>query len=192
VLALLFLLVSLQCFVHRRRLAFLLFGTSLAIKHVGLLVTPLYLVWTWQRSRDPRWTPWTEEGQAALWIALIPALVSLPFIWWDAGAFTRSVLSSVTRPSDAYAHISAVGTLLGLRGGLARVPLLLLLTLVVLIAAHRRVIGRYTAVLLMFATFTDFNTVLFPQYFAWVVPFIVLAAGEHTAAPPRAVMGAIS
>ena len=191
-LALLFLLASLQCFVRRRRLAFLWFGTSLAIKHVGLLVAPLYLVWTWQRSRDSRWTRWTAMGQAALWIALIPALVSLPFIWWDAGAFARSILSSVTRPSDAYGHISAVGTLLGLRGGLARAPLLLLLTLVVLIAAHRQVIGRYTAVHLMFATFTDFNTVLFPQYFAWVVPFIVLAAGERAAAPPRAATGSTS
>lgn len=129
---------------------------------------------------------------AVMWIALIPALVSVPFIWWDAGAFTRSILGSVIRPSDGYGHISAVGTLLGLRGGLARVPLLLLLTLVVLIAAHRQVIGRYTAVLLMFTTFTDFNTVLFPQYFAWVVPFIVLAAGERAAAPPGAVTGAMS
>jgi hypothetical protein len=191
-LALLFLLVSLQCFVRRRRLAFLLLGTSLAIKHVGLLVTPLYLVWTWQRSKDSQWIRWKAVVPAALWIALIPAAVSLPFIWWDAGAFTRSILSSVTRPSDGYAHVSAVGSLLGLRGGLARVPLLLLLTLVVLVAAHRQVIGRYAAVLLMFAAFTDFNTVLFPQYFAWVIPFIVLAAGERAAVPSRTAPGATS
>ena len=190
-LALLVLLVSLWSFVPRRRLSFLLFGVSLAIKHVGVLVAPLYLVWTWQRSAAAsRRTRWAAVGQAGLWIALIPATVSLPFVWWDAGAFTRSILSSVTRPASSYAHVSAIGSLLGLRGGMARIPLLLLLTLATLVAAHRQAIGRYTAVLLMFAAFTDFNTVLFPQYFAWVIPFIALAACERPAAPTRLATGA--
>ena len=68
---------------------------------------------------------------------------------------------------------------------MAQIPLLLLLTLVVLVAANRQVIGRYMAVLLTFAAFTDFNAVLFLQYFTWVIPFIVLAAGESTEGPPR-------
>src|SRR5262245_29555488 len=45
-LALLLLLLSLESFERRRRWSFLLLGTSLAIKHVALLVAPLYLVWT--------------------------------------------------------------------------------------------------------------------------------------------------
>jgi uncharacterized membrane protein len=192
-LALLFLLLSLQCGVRRRRIAFLLFGTSLAIKHVGLLVTPLYLLWTWQRSaEEPHWARWRTLGRAALWIALIPAAVSLPFLWWDAGAFTQSILGSLTRPADSHVHVSAVGTLLGLRGGVARFPLLLLLALVVLVAAHRQLIGRYTAVLLTFVAFTDFNPVLFPQYFVWIIPFIVLTAGERGEASSRALTGAPS
>ena len=192
-LALLFLLLSLECFGRRRRLAFLLFGTSLAIKHVALLVVPLYLLWTWQREeRSPRQERWTRTAQAALWIALIPLAVSLPFLWWDASAFIGSILSSVTRPDRGYGHVSAVGSLLGLRGSLARIPLLLLASLILLVAAHRQVIGRYTTVLLMFAVVTDFNTVLFPQYFVWAIPFIVLAAGERAAARPRDVSGATS
>jgi uncharacterized membrane protein len=192
-LALLFLLLSLQCLVRRRRLAFLLFGVSLAIKHVGLLVTPLYLLWTWQRfAGGPEWARWRALGQAALWIALIPVLVSLPFLLWDASAFTQSIVSSVTRPADSRAYGSAIGTVLGLRGGVARIPLLLLLALIVLVAAHRQLIGRYMAVLLTFFAFTDFNPVLFPQYFVWIIPFIVLTAGELAEAPSRAVTGATS
>ena len=122
---------------------------------------------------------WMAMGRAALWIALVPVVVSLPFIWWDPSAFARSPLLSVTRPPDGYAHVSAVGSLVGLRGSPAEIPLCLLLTLLVLVAAHRQVIGRYMAVFLAFAVFTDFNTVLFPQYFAWAIPFIVLAAGER-------------
>jgi hypothetical protein len=37
--------------------------------------------------------------------------------------------------------------------------------------------------------FTDFNTVLFPQYFVWVIPFIVLAAGDHAEARLREAAG---
>jgi uncharacterized membrane protein len=184
--ALLLLLLSLECFGRRRRLACLLLGTSLAIKHVGLLVAPLYLVWTWQRAeRDPRPERWMRTAEAALWIALVPLIVSLPFLAWDASAFAQSILSPVTRPPDGYAHVSAVGSLLGLRGGMARVPLLFLTALILLVAAYRQVIGRYTTVLFMFTAFTDFNTVLFPQYFAWVIPFIVLAAGERAETRPR-------
>jgi uncharacterized membrane protein len=180
----LFLLLSLQAFATRRRLAFLLFGTSLAIKHVGLLVAPLYLVWTWQLSPPgSRRDRWTAVGQAAPWIALIPTAVSLPFIWWDAGAFVRSLLGPVTRPSESLAHVSAVSSLLGLRGSLAHIPMLLLWILLVLVAAHQRVIGRYMTILLVFTVFTDFHTVLFPQYFAWAIPFIVLAAWSAPRGP---------
>jgi hypothetical protein len=62
------------------------------------------------------------------------------------------------------------------------------LALILLITAARPVIGRYTAILLMFATFIGFNTVLFPQYFVWLIPFIVLAAGEGAETRPREVL----
>lgn len=189
-LALLFLLLSLECFGRRRRLSPLLFGVSLAIKHIALLVAPLYLLWTWQHDeRAPRRHRWARTAQAALWIALVPLAVSLPFLWWDAGAFIQSILNSVTRPDRGYGHLSAVGSLLGLRGSVARLPLVLLASLILLVAAHRQVIGRYITVLLMFTVFTDFNTVFFPQYFAWVIPFIVLAAEERAAPRPREASG---
>jgi hypothetical protein len=105
------------------------------------------------------------------------------------GAFIQSVLSSVTRPDRGYGHVSAVGSLLGLRGSVARLPLVLLASLILLVAAYRQVIGRYITVLLMFTVFTNFNTVFFPQYFAWVIPFIVLAAEERAAPRPREAPG---
>jgi hypothetical protein len=191
-LALLVLLLSLECFGRRRRLAFLLLGTSLALKHVGFLVAPLYLVWTWQNlDRAPRRERWTEVARALLWIALVPLAVSLPFLWWDGSAFANSIWSSAVRPAAGYGHVSAVGSLLGLRGGPARIPLLLLATLILFVAASYQAIGRYTTILLMFTVFTDFNTVLFPQYFAWVIPFIVLAAGEHAEARLREAPGGV-
>jgi uncharacterized membrane protein len=78
---------------RRRRLACLLFGTSLAIKHVAILVAPLYLGWTWHGAEQdaPRRERWLSVGATSLWIALISLAVSLPFLWWDPGAFVRSL-----------------------------------------------------------------------------------------------------
>ena len=104
-----------------------------------------------------------------LWIALVPLAVSLPFLWWDESAFVSSIWSSAVRPAAGYGHVSAVGSLLGLHGGPARIPLLLLATLILYIVSYQA-IGQYTTILLMFTVLTDFNTVLFPQYFAWVIP----------------------
>jgi hypothetical protein len=41
----------------------------------------------------------------------------------------------------------------------------------------------------MLTVFTDFNTVLCPQYFAWVIPFVVLAAGGCPGTRPRETPG---
>lgn len=173
-LPILCLLGSLLLFDTRRRASLLLFGLSLALKHIAVLVTPLYLVWTWRRASDPS-ARLREVAGAAGWIALVPGLLSLPFLAWNAEAFVRSILFSATRNADSHVRAFSFDTQLGLTGLPARLPMLLLVALV-LVAAARGEIGRYLAVLLVFATLVDFNTVFFLQYVAWTVPFLVLAA----------------
>jgi hypothetical protein len=41
-------------------------------------------------------------------------------------------------------------------------------------------------VLLVFVVFVGFNSVLFPQYLIWVVPFLPLAVGEWLEERPAA------
>jgi hypothetical protein len=173
-LPILCLLGSLLLFDTRRRASLLLFGLSLAWKHIAVLAAPLYLVWTWRKASDPS-ARLREAAGAAGWIALVPGLLSLPFLAWNAEAFVRSILFSVTRNADSHVNAFSFDAQLGLTGVPARLPMLLLVALV-LVAAARGEIGRYLAVLLVFATFMDFNTVFFLQYVAWTVPFLVLAA----------------
>ena len=45
---------------------------------------------------------------------------------------------------------------------------------IIFLGSIKRQIGIYTSVLLMMAVFINFNSVLFLQYFCWVVPFIPL------------------
>ena len=173
-LPILCLLGSLLLFDTRRRASLLLFGLSLAWKHIAVLVTPLYLVWTWRNASDPS-ARLREAAGAAAWIALVPGLLSLPFLAWNADAFVRSILFSATRNANSRVSAFSFDANLGLTGLPARLPMLLLIALV-LVAAARGEIGRYLAVLLVFATFMDFNSVFFLQYVAWTVPFLVLAA----------------
>ena len=60
---------------------------------------------------------------------------------------------------------------------------MLLFTAGVAVAAARSEIDRYFSVLLVLAAFTDFNAVIFVQYLAWPVPFLVLAACESSDEP---------
>lgn len=177
--AILCLLASLLLFDTRRRASLLLFGLSLAFKQIAVFVTPLYLIWTWRATRPPE-ARLPATARAAGWIALVPGLVSLPFLLWNAEAFLRSVLFSATR--DPQSHITALSlpAKIGLAGLPGRLPMLLLMGLV-LWAAARGEIGRYLAVLLLLVTFVDFNAVFYFQYMAWLVPFLVLAALDRRA-----------
>jgi hypothetical protein len=53
---------------------------------------------------------------------------------------------------------------------------MLLVMGLVFVATARGEIGRYLGVLLILATFVDFNTVFYLQYMAWLVPFMVLVS----------------
>ena len=101
--------------------------------------------------------------------------MSLPFLAWNAEGFARSILFSATRDADSHVPALSFGEQVGLTGLPGRLPMLLLMGLV-LVAAARGEIGRYLAVLLVLATFVDFNAVFYLQYVAWLIPFLVLAA----------------
>jgi uncharacterized membrane protein len=108
------------------------------------------------------------------WIALIPILISVPFIVWGPEAFLRSILFSATRLPAGHFNAESFDAMLGLVGLPAKVPMLALMALVYALAFFRRA-TRYQTVLLVLATFVGFNSVLYFHYPAWVVPFLPLA-----------------
>jgi len=166
-----FLIASLLSFRKHAEIALLLFSLSLGLKQIAVFLAPLYLVWIWH-SPGKRNLKTLLSAMAIM--MSVPALASLPFILWDAEGFFKSILFSVTRyPSDHF-QAASVDVYLGLIGIPAKVPMLLLMTLVYY-AALRRSIGMYTAALLVMFAFIDFNSVLFRQYMCWVVPLIPLS-----------------
>jgi uncharacterized membrane protein len=170
-LAILPLLASLALISRRPYAAFLLLGFSISIKQIGLFLIPLYLIWIWQESSPDRIK---RILIAVALIAIVPFVTSLPFLIWNPAAYLISVIFDALRnPADHFGAAS-VDAMIGWVGLPAKIPMLALMLLAFVLAWQRRV-GRWTAVLLVMAAFVDFSSVLFRQYFTWLVPFIPLA-----------------
>lgn len=168
----LLMLISMVLFEKHRKTSLLLYSLSLAIKQIGIFVAPLYLVWEYQQTRSIKRTI-----LAGLWIASIPLLASLPFLFWNAEGFVKSIGFSATRGALTHFGSESIDDILNLQGLVARLPFLLMLALAYL-AAWQRSMGRYGAAMMVMAIFIAFNSVLFHHYPVWLMPLLPLAAGE--------------
>lgn len=171
-----FMLTSLLLLPRRKYAAYVLFSISLAIKQIAIFLVPIYLIYAWNTSENKI----KAIGIALVIILSVPLITSLPFLIGNAEGFLKSILFSATR--NAASHILDAPSLdvyLGdifpdLVGIKAKIPMLLLLFLVYLSALQQQ-IGVLTSALLTMFTFINFNSVLFIQYFAWVMPLIPLS-----------------
>lgn len=166
------MVLSLGMFARYRKTSLLLFSLSLAFKQIAIFLAPLYLIWEYEQSRSLK-----KVIVAGLWIVSIPLLTSIPFLYWNADGFIKSVGFSATRDALTQFGADSVDVAANLSGLVARTPMLAILLAVYFIAA-RKAAGRYTTAMLIMAIFIGFNPVLFIQYFAWLMPFLPLAAGE--------------
>jgi uncharacterized membrane protein len=169
-----FLILSLALLPRRPWLAYLALGLSLGLKQIAIFLIPVYLIWAWQ-SADKR--PLRATVLAGLAMAAIPLIVSFPFMLWNWEGFVRSILISATRNPAAVDWALSLDGMLGWRGLLARLPMLIMLVLVYLLA-WRKYVGYFSATFLVMAVFVAFNSVLFQGYFSWVMPFIPLVVYE--------------
>jgi len=172
------LLTSWALLGKRPRAALVVFGASIAIKHYGAFLAPLFLMSVWRSSPDPKARIWKD----LLLLGSVPLIASLPFLFLDAEAFAKSILFSVSRNPMATGDIHSLDALLGWSGWAARIPMIGLLGLIY-VAVWRGRLGAYASSLLVLATVTFFNSVFFTSYMVWVVPFVPLACLE---AFPRA------
>jgi hypothetical protein len=156
--------------------ACILFSLSLAIKQIAILALPLYLIWAWQTGGEKRWK---RLFQAGALIVAVPLVLSIPFLAWNAQAYVKSILFSATRNPEDHFFTPSVDVLLGVAGLPARIPVFALASLTYALAFFRH-IPKYSALLLIMAIIFGFNSVLFRQYLAWLIPFIPLAVLEAT------------
>jgi hypothetical protein len=184
IIAIFCLLLALWLFERHRLAALLVLSLSLAFKHFDLFVVPLFLILIWQETAERRLR---ATLGAALIVASLPVLLSIPFLVWPGASFTtnaaglaRSIFFSATRDAASHVNAPALDSLFGLSGFTARLPMFGLFLLVYVAFAQRRV-RIYAACFLVMMLLVDFNSVLFLQYFCWMVPFALLAVAESGA-----------
>jgi uncharacterized membrane protein len=170
--AIFFLVLCVLLLPRRSRWAWLAFGVSLSIKHIGILALPVLLVAQWRTVAPARRRAELAWSLAAM--AAVPLAVSLPFLLANPAAFVQSMLFSVTRGANIHMGLHAFVVPLGLKGAAARLPILLVVAAVTWVFARRQV-GLNAAAFLILVAFVWFNSVFFRQYGAWPIPFALMA-----------------
>lgn len=175
-----FMAASVWLFSRHRTTSLLFLSISLALKQIAIFLVPLYLIWAWQSVEKNKGKTFI---QTASWLVSVPLLTSLPFLFWDAEGFIRSILFSITRLNVDHFSAPTLPVFMNWEGLLARLPMFLMFGLVYL-AAWQKKIPLFLATFLVMLAFTEFNPVQFHQYLLWVVVFIPFLAVDTL--PPHA------
>jgi hypothetical protein len=178
--SLFFIILSLELYKKHRWASLLLFSLSLAVKHIGVFMVPVFLIWSWHGSPTVRGRV-KEVTIAALAIASIPLITSVPFILWNAEALAKSIIFEATREP---AGPQAVHALIGWDGLLKRLPLLGMLISIWFLVWKRK-IGNYTSALFVQASLVAVNPVFFDSYVTWFFPVIPLVVADFSDAASR-------
>ncbi len=166
-----FLILGLIFFPRRLWISGLLIGLSLSLKHFGIYLVPLLIIAAWQA---------TNVKQALIYlfsIIAIPLLVSMPFLLLNWKPFILSIIFSATRNPDFSMGVDSVDALLGWVGLPAKLPMLGLFGLIYALALRFKYRVNMLSLLVM-SVFVFFNSIFYPDYVMYMVPFIPLAASE--------------
>lgn len=186
-IAIAFLIASLYFLSKKPKLAYLLYGLSLGIKHVGIFVFPIYLMPL--ITRGIKFKKFAEYFSYALIPTLLPSLV---FLVQDAKSFILSVLFSVTRaPSSTNSSVpfgydqilvkfnpTGIGFLTPFFYMLPRLPLILFAWLFFYLFMTKKLKASFF-VFGCFLFFATFNPVVLDQYFTWVAAFMMYSVVDY-------------
>ena len=152
-------------------IAALLFGASLAVKQVAIVLVPLFLIVLWRSGA----LGYRKFALATFLLLLIPVATALPFLIDDPQATLHGWFTAATRPAQTlYAGVPSFDHWLDVTHAGKSLPLIVLLGMVY-VAAWRRKVDMIGGALMIMAVVVGFTHVLFHQYFVWFLAFIPLA-----------------
>jgi hypothetical protein len=167
--AVFFLVLSLMLLKKHFKWALVCVGVSLAIKQIAIFLVPLFLIWAWHRRKSIR-----DFLENVIWLALLPVILSLPFLLSQPLAFLRSVLFSATRSAESHFSARSLDWILGWTGMPAKIPMLLLMLLIYFVAWKKASPPPAVFCFLVLLLFVNFNSVLFTQYMVWPIALVPL------------------
>jgi hypothetical protein len=180
-----FMLAAFILYPKQKWLAVFLLSVSLGLKQIAIFVAPLFVVWVYLEEKN-HWKGIKQALMAAVVIASVPLISSIPFLAWNLEGFVRSIAFSATRFPGTHTNlaVNSLDALLGWEGLAARIPMGLLLLAVYWFAYWDAAKRRYLQGVFIFVIFVSFNAVLFNQYFTWLISLVPLLVGDIRAALP--------
>ena len=157
----------------------LMFGLSLCIKHVGIILLPSFLLGLTANSSLGKHT-WNKK-QILTYSAValgIPLLISLPFLLDQPSGFLLNVLFSTTR--DFGDHGKATGTRMILTGVDGTRLIMIGLIIMNWVAQAKEKINFWFASTITLLIFLQFNAVIFAQYYIWLAAFLLISCAFLT------------
>jgi len=184
---LLLLLISLLVLEKNKYLAFFLFGVATGIKHLTILIFPIYLLYAY---RDIVLTNIFERIKKLIILSSIflspVVLPSISYFYDNPEKFVNSIFFNATRePESVFVSNYIVGldrTLILYNQDLMtdflltlpRLPLLSVLVLINILLVKNK-LDKWSYAFLTYFAFVSFNPVLFGQYMVWFLLFLSLS-----------------
>ena len=172
-----FMLAGLVFFPRKKWFSLLLFSISLAFKQFAIFIAPLFLIWLYTSTADPR-ARWHQILSGTALIASVPFFTSLPFLLWNAEGMFKSIVFSATRAAETHFAAPSLDTLIGWQGLPARIPMLILILLVYWLA-YSGIGKKYTLAFLVIAIFINFNGVLYEGYMTRFFSLLPLLLADY-------------
>ena len=181
--AILPILLAGQQLNRRPNMSALMFGLSLCIKHVGIILLPSFLLGLSAGSSSKKRVFNRQQILTYSAVALvIPLIISLPFLLDQPSGFLLNVLFSTTR--DFSDHGKATGTRMILTGVDGTRLVMISLIIMNWIAQAREKINFWFASTITLLIFLQFNAVVFAQYYIWLTAFLLISCAFLTPTTP--------
>lgn len=171
-LAVLFLIGSLLYVDRRPLIAGILFGGSICIKHLGIIFLPLIII---------NFSLFKKENFLNFKNYLIGFLgyslpICLPLFLQNPKAFFASLLFPITRVGSAHGLATGSNPIMFGDDG-AKVFCYFLIICLYFISIKKK-LPIFTSCLIAVLIFLQFNTIIFAQYYYWLVTFLIIAIIE--------------
>lgn len=158
---------------RRPILSALLFGASLCIKQIGIILLPCFLLALLAESTGLNTqAKWGRALRYCLVAFALPAAMSLPFLLNSPDGFVLSMLFSVSRGTSSHG-IATGSEMILLSVDHTRLVMVGLFVMGWIAQAKQR-INVWFASTLTLLIFLQFSPVVFAQYYIWITAFLLI------------------
>ena len=182
-----FLVLSLLLIEDKPFVSGLLMSGSLCVKHIAIILLPIILISSGLKIKNWQLLNFTVELKRYLLGLLIPIFILIiPFILNSPFGFASSLLFPISRHAGSHGVATGIGSILLGADGAKIVAYLLIVYFYWIISKIK--IPLFSSCFITLLIFLQFNSIIFAQYYFWLIIFSLLSLSEILPLRSRIVM----